>query len=239
MTEINSSISTKKLWNPKSFIILSALFSFLPTGIICSLNYGRLGDNKKKWITLALTILGFIAFTILASQLTVKTSSFLLPINIGIGIFLRNIQKELYNEHIQNGGKRASYFLPIFIGVLYCSLVIGVLIYTADMPRNSIDYGQNHVYYTNTITKSEAKRLGDYFKSGDVFTDNSKMSIKIDKEKDIYIFSFMVKDDAVNDQSFIDSMKDCSKDLSKDVFNNSHVRVDLCDNTFKVLKSID
>lgn len=47
MTEV-SKVSTKKLWNPKSFIILSAIFSFFPTGIICSLNYGRLGYNKKS-----------------------------------------------------------------------------------------------------------------------------------------------------------------------------------------------
>jgi hypothetical protein len=42
------------------------------------------------------------------------------------------------------------------------------------------------VYYTNAITESQAKKLGDYFK-GDVFTDNSKIDIKIDKEKDIYL----------------------------------------------------
>ncbi|MGH4119506.1 hypothetical protein [Clostridium sp.] len=38
----------KKLWNPKGFLILSILFSFLPAGILYSLNYGRLGLSKKE-----------------------------------------------------------------------------------------------------------------------------------------------------------------------------------------------
>jgi len=238
MTEISTSVPTKKLWNPKSFIIISAIFSFLPTGIICSLNYGRLGDHKKKWITLISTILSFIVFIYLLSLLSVKSSSLALPVNAGIGILLRNIQKELYNEHIKNGGEKASYFLPVLICFLLLALVILSRIYTAAMPENSIAYGQNHVYYTNAITESQAKKLGAYFKK-DIFTDNSKIDIKIDKEKDIYVFSLIVQDDAVNNQEFINSMKECSKDLSKDVFNNNPVRVDLCNNRFKILKSIN
>jgi hypothetical protein len=59
MASINKS-STQKLWNPKSFIIFSILFSFVPAGIMSALNYGRYGNNKMKWIVLLSTILGFI-----------------------------------------------------------------------------------------------------------------------------------------------------------------------------------
>lgn len=238
MTEISTSMPIKKLWNPKSFIILSVIFSFLPTGIICSLNYGRLGDNKKKWITLISTILCFITFIGLADLLQVKNSALLLPINVCIGIFFRNIQKKLYDEHIINGGERASYFLPILIGFLLIASIIAIRIYTIDMPENSITYGQNKVYYTNAIKESEARKLGDYFK-GDIFTDTSKIDVKIDKEQNTYVFSLIVNDDTINNQEFINSMKDCSKDLSKDIFNNNPVRVDLCNDRFNVLKSIN
>src|SRR5471030_298104 len=99
MTAINK-IPTKKLWNPNSFIIFSVLFSFLPAGIMCSLNYGRCGNKRKKWTILLSTILGFMALITLAIILSVKYSIIFLPINIGVAIYLRNIQRELYKEHI-------------------------------------------------------------------------------------------------------------------------------------------
>lgn len=47
MTKVNK-LPTTKLWNPKSFIIFSVFFSFLPAGIMCALNYGRSGSQKKE-----------------------------------------------------------------------------------------------------------------------------------------------------------------------------------------------
>jgi hypothetical protein len=230
--------STKKIWNPKSFLILSVLFSFLTAGILCSLNYGRLGDNRKKWITLSSTILGFIVLMTLMVLINVKSSSLILPINIGIGILFRNMQINLYDEHIKSGGQKASYLIPTLIAILFSGLIIAMMIYSADIPDNSIAYGKNNVYYTNSVSEAEARKLGDYFK-GDVFNDNSKIDFKLDKEKDTYVFSMPIKDASdINDQKFMDDMNECRKALSKDVFNNKPVRVDICDGKFKVLKSI-
>jgi len=238
MTAIGK-VSTKKLWNPKSFVILSALFSFFPTGIICSLNYGRLGDNKKKWITLISNILGLISLVALIFLINIKSSSAILPINIGVGILFRNMQKNIYNEHIKNGGEKASYFIPILIGILFIAVIIAIKIYTVAIPENSIAYGKNSIYYTNAISESEARKLGDYLKP-DVFNDNSETDIKLDKKNNTYIFCIPIKDASnINDQKFINAMKECSKDLSKDVFNNDPVRVDICDTQLKVLKSIN
>ena len=39
--------SNVKLWNPKGFIVIGILFSFLPAAILYSINYGRLGFRKE------------------------------------------------------------------------------------------------------------------------------------------------------------------------------------------------
>lgn len=238
MTEINK-ISTKKLWNPKSFIIFSVFFSFVPAGIMCSLNYGRCGNQRKKWTFFLSTILGFMALIALAIILSVKTSSIFLAINIGVGIYFRNIQRQLYEEHIKNGGGRASYLLPIIIGALIFAFFAASIISSAYIPDKALDYGKSHVYYTDNITASQAKNLGDYLKSESFFISDSEIDIKIDKQKDIYIFSMIVDDSYLNDEEFIKSTKISSKYISQNVFENSKVRIDLCNNKFKVLKSIN
>lgn len=172
--------------------------------------------------------------------INVKNASFSMPINIGVGILFRNLQKDLYNEHIKNGGEKASYSLPIIIGVLFIALMIALSIYSEAVPKNSVAYGKNNVYYTNAVSESEAKKLGNYLKSQKMFTDNSEFDIKIDKEKNTYVYSIIVKDSTyTNNQEFINSMKEISKAISKDVFNNSPVRIDICNDQFKVLKSIN
>lgn len=243
MTEIIK-VPTKKLWNPKSFIAFSAFFSFLPAGIMCALNYGRCGNQQKKRTCLLLTIFGFIALIASSIIFSINSSGIFFAINIGVGIYLMNIQRGLYEEHIQNGGEKASYFLPIITGVLISALFIALYIYsTSYLPKNSLVYGKSNVYYTNSITKSQAKKLGDYLKSEGFFTNDSEKDIKIDKQKDFYIFSIIVKDDylkndSLNNKEFVKDMKAISKSLSQDVFENSKVQIDICNNRFKALKSI-
>lgn len=234
-----SKIHTKKLWNPKSFIIFSVFFSFLPAGIMCALNYGQSGNRQKKWIYLLLSILGFISLITLVSILSINTTGIFFAINIGIGIFLMGVQHRMYEDHIKNGGERASYFLPIIIGLLIFSVSAASILYSIYVPKNKLDYGRNHLFYTSNITQSQAKKLGDYLNSDGYFTSNSKIDIKIDKKKDLYILSLVVEGDYLNNKEFIQPMKAISKELSKNVFENNKVRIDLCNDRFKVLSSIN
>ncbi|SHJ24888.1 hypothetical protein SAMN02745163_01558 [Clostridium cavendishii DSM 21758] len=240
---MNSTImQNKKLWNPKSFIIFSVFFSLLPAGIMYSLNFGRSGNNKKQNISLTLTIVGFIILTALAVLLPIPdtiSKAIYFGINVGAGIYFMNDQKSLYENYIQNGGKRASYLIPIIISVLLLVLSIVAIIYSSYIPDKSITYDKSQIYYTNNVTKSEAQKLGDYLKEQGVFSSNSESDMKIDKKKDVYIFSLIINDDSINNKEVTDSMPLISKELSENVFNNKKVQVDLCDTRFKVLKSFN
>lgn len=231
-----SKIPLKKLWNPKSFIIFSVFFSFLLAGIMCALNYGRAGDQRKKMITLLSTILGFIVLITIVSIFSINVPIIFFPINVGVGIFLMTIQRKLYEEHIQSGGERDSYFLPLIIGIILFSLSAASILYNAYVPQNSLDYNNNHLFYTNAITESQAKELQDYLKAEKYFTSTSEIDIKIDKEKDLYLLSLVVKDEYLDSQEFINAMKAFSKELSQNVFENNKVRINFCNDRFKVLK---
>ncbi len=238
MTKVNK-LPTTKLWNPKSFIIFSVFFSFLPAGIMCALNYGRSGSQKKKWIFLLTSILGFIALIALLPVLSINASIIFFSINIALGILLMFTQLKLYNEHIQNGGQGASYLFPIIIGILIFSLSAASILYSIYVPKNALDYGENHLFYTNKITESQAKKLGDYLNSEGYFTPSSKVDVKIDKQDTLYILSLVVEGDYKSDTSYVEPMKAISKEISKNVFENNKVRIDLCNDRFRVLNSIN
>lgn len=230
----------KKLWNPKSFIIFSALFSFLPAGIMYSLNYGRIGNERKKWASLIATFIGFIALFTLAYFIpTTISKSLSFGINIGIGAYLMRAQSELYQEHIQSGGERASYLPPIIIGISIFALLISTIMYSQYLPDKALNYNKNQLYYTDRVTESQAKKLGDYLESQGFFKDDSETDVKIDKQEDTYVFSIIIKDEYLDNEEVVDNMKFVSEELSVYVFENSKVKIDLCNNRFKVLKSIN
>lgn len=239
MTE-NNSIPTKKLWNPKSFIILSLLFSFLPAGIMYSLNYGRSGNQRKKWTSLISTIIGFIFLCTLTIFIpTIISKSLCLGINIGIAVYLVRTQTDLYQQHIQNGGQKASYLLPVIIGILISASLIATIIYAQYIPEKKLDYSGNQLFYTESVTESQAKKLGDYLKVQGFFKDDSKTDVKVDKQEDTFIFSMIIKGEYLNNEEVLTNMKLVSEELSAYVFENNKVEVDLCNNRFKVLKAIN
>lgn len=236
--KVNNKVQTKKLWNPKSFIIFSVFFSFLPAGIMCALNYGRCGDNRKKWTVLLSTILGFIVLITAVSFLSINISAIFFCVNIGVGIFLWKLQQKLYKEHIEKGGQRASYLLPIITGLIVFSISAAWVFYSIYVPDKVLSYTNNHIFYTNNVTETQANELGDYLKTKSYFASNTQIDLKIDKQEDMYVLSLVVKEDYLNNEDFINSMKAFSKELSQKVFENDKVRINFCDDRFKALKYV-
>lgn len=230
----------KGLWNPTSFIIISLLFSFLPAVIMYSINYGRLGQAKKKTFYL---VSGFILFILMvfvsmffnASIIKAVTYS----INIALGIYMRNDQRNVYDNYINAGGKKASFVLPIILCIVLTILVIMSIVYSANIPDKKLTFQGDDLYYTDNITKEETNKLGLYLVDyGVLVKDNKTISLKIDKQQDVYILSIVINKDYLNDKDTLEFAKELCKDLSLDVFNNKKVEVDLCDDNFKNLKTI-
>jgi len=239
MEDVNI-VPAKKLWNPKFFVLISILFSFFPAGVMYSLNYGRSGNKRKKWTSLASITILFLIICILLFTVPASLSFFkyiIYGLNIGTGIYLSNNQAALYEDHIRNGGEKASYILPVIICVIVSALLIAANIYSDFIPDNSLKYSKNQLYYTDNVTASEAKKLGDYLKTQGFFSDDSEVDVKIDKQNEIYIFSLIVTEDYQSNNEFADNMKQACNELSENVFNNKKVRIDFCNNKFQIQKS--
>ncbi len=229
----------KKLWNPKGFLILSVLFSFLPASVLYSLNYGRLGLSKKRNISL---VVSFVIFIVMISMVFVINGSIMKSIfygvNIGAAIFMNNNQAKIFENHLKNGGKKASYIVPTLASIVFAALILLSAIYSANIPEQKLLFKGNELYYTERIPKQDVEKLGIYLSEQGFFNENRKASVKIDKLSNTYKLSLIIDKTRIEDRGLEQSAKDMINELCQNVFNDNKVEIVFCDNVFKPLKTI-
>jgi hypothetical protein len=235
-------INKKGLWNPRCFLVIGMIFSFLPAGVLYALNYGRSGYKKKRNITLLSVIVGFLLFLIAASFLPGNLSKYIVyGVNVSIAGYFSRDQKELYTSHILAGGKRASFVLAtclsIFISALILGPIIALSIYYGDIPENKIKIHETELYYTENIKQDEAKKFGEYLYNYRFIGDNDQASLKIDKVSNEYIFSVIIDEKYLDDEQVASKYQGLANSLSKVYFKNLKVKVQFCNERFKELKS--
>lgn len=230
----------KRLWNPNSFIVLSIFFSFLLTSILYSLNYGRVGLTRKRNIFLIISI---SLLTILIALAFLPNSSggirsLFFIFNIGLGIYMNSTQKSLFKNHIEKGGQKASYLIPMIICIAVYSVLIFATLYSTNIPEQMKKVNNDELYYTKNISMQELDKLEDYLSHEVLANDNFRISAKIDKQSNFYILSFVYDQQMLNDPEIISYFKLLGENLSKDVFDNNLVEIHLCDDVFNTLKVI-
>lgn len=178
VVEINQEviqITGKKLWNPKGFLILSILFSFLPAAILYSLNYGRLGFSKKKNISLLISI---IAFAIMISMALLINLNILKGIfyglNIGAAVYMRQDQSKLFENHVLNGGRKASYLVPVLVSTVITAIFLVLMFYSINIPDQKLMFNGSELYFTENVQKSDAEKLGTYLTNKAFLTKTEK-----------------------------------------------------------------
>ncbi|MDP4145908.1 MAG: hypothetical protein Q8936_15710 [Bacillota bacterium] len=229
----------KGLWNPKGFLILSILFSFLPAAVLYSLNYGRLGLSKKRNISL---VVSFVFFIVMISMVFVINQgimkSIIYGVNIGVAIYMNNNQAKIFENHIKNGGKKASYIVPTLASIVISAVILSLAFYSINIPDQKLIFKGNELYYTDRVSKQDAENLGNYLSEQGFFNENRKTSVKIDKLSNTYKFSLIIDKNHLEDKELEQSVKDMINILSKNVFNSNKVDIVLCDDVFKPLKTI-
>jgi hypothetical protein len=236
--EINQSTG-KKLWNPKGFLFISILFSFLPAAILYSLNYGRLGLSKKRNIYLAIS---FIIFIVMVSMVFVINQvimkSIFYGVNISAAMFMNNNQSKIFKSHIKNGGRKASYIFPVFVSVVITAVVLSLIFYTSNIPDQKLIFKGSELYYTESVQKEDVEKLGTYLSEQGFFSENRNVSAKIDKQSNTYKLSLIIDKTLIEDKELEQSAEDMIHELSKNVFNDNKVDIIFCNNVFKPLKTI-
>jgi hypothetical protein len=121
MSETKEALALNKtrVWNPVALKWICIFLSFYSGITLYIINFYRLKHHKRHKNT-------FIGISIL---LTVSVISFITPdhtlvslllllTNVSVAAYFNYQQKELYSEHIENGGNKASAILGWIFGVL-------------------------------------------------------------------------------------------------------------------------
>ena len=102
----------------------------------------------------------------------------------------------------------------------------------------AVDSKNGTVYYTDSVTKTDASNLMAYLNKEGFFSNERKMEVILDKVDGAYAFKFVVKKGLEQDNEYIKICKQISKSMSKDVFHGKQVDVHLLDENAKTLRVV-
>jgi hypothetical protein len=149
------------MWNPKGFIPLSVLFSFILPGILFIGNESVEKKRKiKHYIYVLLTGIIFLILAYILSRYSDKTKYFAEAINIIIGTSLYYKQKEMYSEHISNGGIRKKMLFPILIGIIP---IVAIVIFSTRNIDSNDNIVSNESVYTDGKLKYKIEEDSIYY----------------------------------------------------------------------------
>lgn len=103
------------------------------------------------------------------------------------------------------------------------------------------DYGKEknfngtQLFYTSTITETEANSLGKYLVKGK-FADGEEKTVQLNKSGNTYEFRMVVKKGIEQDREFTELGKLLAAEISSEVFNGKQVDVHFCDENLKTLR---
>lgn len=125
------SISYPKAWNPIVIGLLSFFFTFLPAGIFYAINFERLGQVKKKNLSLVLVVLGFVIYTaaVFLIHEDAPTIQIFTLINAAISGFFIFSQNTLYKKHLDKGGEKAPVLLPILLSLVWFAIISSLFLF--------------------------------------------------------------------------------------------------------------
>lgn len=123
------------------------------------------------------------------------------------------------------------------LAILACTLLLMGSI-TGCSKQKKMAFGTSEVYYSNNVTEAEAKKLGDYLTKIKFFERSGKR-VDLDKDSGAYKMRVALTDTAMaRDEAFRIVLKNTDLEISKNVFNDEKVAIDLTDNDMNTIWSM-
>ena len=98
-----------------------------------------------------------------------------------------------------------------------------------------LDFNNGELYYTDNVTESDAKKLGDYLVNSGFFS-GKKITVQLDKSGATYQFRMVVQPEKQNDEATAVLMKAFAEEISEEVFNDAPTELHICDDQLKTVK---
>ncbi len=232
-------MTKKALWSPIAILILSVVFTPLVSTILYILNWHRSEDYSRR-------NLGMVAY--IAVLMGVLAAVFWLPnglqpailiINIGLGAYMYQTQKQLYQEHIKTGGKSANLIVPAVLSIGVALLLVYLMVIFANMPERSMKLFNDELFYNDATTEEERKKMASYLEAVGLFAqDNVVVTAKIERVENGLEVGFVIAPAYLKDEQALKTFENFYKDLKSDVFPGETITMQLTDNIFRVLKVI-
>ncbi|PAB58115.1 hypothetical protein [Anaeromicrobium sediminis] len=164
--EFNEKYNKPPIWSPNSILLVSIIFSFIIGGIMNIISYKRLGyvqKAKKRLLFLILATIGIFVLSIF-----INMQSIIYGINMALVFFYYNDQKNLFENHIKLGGKKASVLIPLLVSILCIAIFVGGLYWADSSMNEDFELGFNIPYFSYVYKTHpdlyEAIRKNDKFK---------------------------------------------------------------------------
>jgi hypothetical protein len=130
--------------------------------------------------------------------------------------------------------KKLSFFLLIAVIAPFLISFAG----DADYGRK-LKYGSTELYYTDKVTKKEAKALGEYLVETNFTKGEQKKTVQLTKEGDVYQFRMVVKKGYLDDAEYDAIAASYAYNISKDVFDGKEVEIHFCDDQLGTKKVVE
>jgi hypothetical protein len=93
------------------------------------------------------------------------------------------------------------------------------------------------LYYTSSVTRVEAERLGDYLVRVGHF-DGQRKRVQLTRDGKVYQVRYVVKNGAESDAGLVPVFQFAAAEIARDVFGGAPVEVHLCDQSLQTLRVV-
>ena len=101
----------------------------------------------------------------------------------------------------------------------------------------TLQFNGIQLFYTSSVTRSEAKKLGKYL-SDNGFADGNAKSVQLNRSGDTYEFRMVIKEGVEQNQEYIAMFQQLCLKLSDTLFSNAPVDVHFCDENLETIKVV-
>lgn len=232
---------TATLFRP-SQVAAATFFGHTGAGtVLIGLNFWKSGRKTAACMSLALALIatvGVVAFYMLANKYWFMFYGLEI---IGMALLSRHLQSIEFEQHFAKGGKRASTWAAVGIGIAWgavvwlCAQVGFALIDSTETPSIKVS-AKEQVFYGGDATEQDAKRLGNALKKAGFFNgEPAAVAIEI-TDKQINVL-FPVSGAVLDSKSQIEVFRNIGRQIAPDI-GGPPIHIKLTDDDWTALKDI-
>lgn len=122
---------------------------------------------------------------------------------------------------------------------IFFILMFTVVLTACTSYGEKLTFNGTEVYYTTKVTQQDAEKLGEFLIDSE-FADGNPKSVQLTKDDTTgnYIFRMVTKKEAVENKAYEVLFKAVAIQISDSVFNKQPVDFEVCNASFKTLKTI-